>query len=351
MHDAAEFHRHLCKHLDHARERILQSASPLQHAFQMPILKCIRLYLREQGVRFMTRLSVSDIKFCIDTEPRTVCEIQASDNGKSVVCPVATDDIVIVTVGSPISGSLFGTNGASPPGIQAAAETLLNWDWSIWFRLAAKSTKFGNPSAFCTHISESLLETFTASFPPSEFKLICAHIRRALPQDGHLISVADSNWSLKIVLPQPRIPKGQPDKIYVLLGYALTPKEYGNFVKKPMCLCSGDEILAELLWHFNIPFQNILPTAHAVPRVMPFGLSPLLKRSYGDRPNVIPRNTTNIALVGQYVEIEDETALSLEYGVRCARLAVHDLMKLRSKLPGVKKSKVVARYGNHTKAF
>ncbi|KAJ5379693.1 uncharacterized protein N7496_002121 [Penicillium cataractarum] len=228
----------------------------------------------------------------------TVCEIHASDNGRSVVFPVATDDIVIVTVGSPVSGSLFGSNGVSPPGIQAAAETLLNWDWSIWFNLAAKSTKFGNPSTFCTQISESLLETFTATFPAPEFKVICAHITHALPQDRHLISVADSNWSLKIVLPQQPAFTGQRDNLCFLLGYALTPKECGNFIKKPMCVCSGDEILAELLWHFNIPFQSILPTATAVPRLMPFGLSPLLKRRYGDRPNIIPRDTTNIALVG-----------------------------------------------------
>lgn len=83
---------------------------------------------------------------------------------------------------------------------------------------------------------------------------------------------------------------------------------------------------------------------------MPFGLSPLLRRSYGDRPNVIPRDTTNIALVGQYVETEDETALGLEYGVRCAKLAVHHLMKLGNKLPDIKMSKIVARYGNQITA-
>lgn len=296
------------------------------------------------------RLSVSDIKFCLDTEPRTVCEIQALDNARSVVLPVATDDIVIVTVGSPISGSLSGTSGAPPPGILTEAKTLLNCDWSIWFQLAGKSPKFGNPSAFCTHISESLLETFTAILPPSEFKVICAHITHALPQDRHLMSVADSNWSLKIILPQQQIFDDQQDNVCVLLGYALTPKEYGNFVKKPMCVCSGDEILAELLWHFNIPFQNILVNATAAPRLMPFGLSPLLRRSYGDRPNVIPRDTTNIALVGQYVETEDETALGLEYGVRCAKLAVHHLMKLGNKLPDIKMSKIVARYGNQITA-
>ena len=50
--------------------------------------------------------------------------------------------------------------------------------------------------------------------------------------------------------------------------------------------------------------------------------------------------------MGQYVEIEDDTALNLEYGVRGAASAVHQLMRPTDELPGVKKWKRVIRYGN-----
>lgn len=54
----------------------------------------------------------------------------------------------------------------------------------------------------------------------------------------------------------------------------------------------------------------------------------LLSRTQTDRPSVIPPDTTNIALIGQYVEIPDDTTFSLEYSIRGAHMAVCSLMGL-----------------------
>jgi oleate hydratase len=302
--------------------------------------------LKAQGVGFPAGISVLDINFFPDTEPQTVCGIQALDNGKPVILPVAEDDIVIIKIGSPISGLISGGSGNPLSRIPVEAEKLLNCDWSLWFRLAKVSSKFGNPSTFCTHISESILETFTALMPLTDYKMIYEQVTHTQVQDGHLISVAQSNWSLKIVFPQSQIVMSHQNQTCVLIGYALTPKELGNFVKKPMCVCSGDEIVAELLWQFNMPFDNILERVTVNLHLLPLGLSPLLPRGPEDRPICIPPNTTNIALVGQFVEIAGESTLSLEYGVRSAELAVNRLLNLGIDLPKVKRSIAVTRYGN-----
>lgn len=341
-----EFHRHLCEYSDYIQSNNIQSACPLQFISEAPIILNLRAFLKAHGVRFPAGMSVLDIKFFPDTGPRTVCGIQALDNGKPVILPVAEDDIVIIKIGSPISGSISGGSGTPPPRIPVEAEKLLNCDWSLWFRLAKTSSKFGNPSAFCTHISESLLETFTALMPLPDYRMICEQITHAQVQDGHLISIAQSNWSLKIVLPQSQIAKSHQKQTCVLIGYALTPDELGNFVKKPMCVCSGDEIIAELLWQFNIPFDNILERIAVDLHLLPLGLSPLLPRGHEDRPICTPSDTSNIALVGQFVEIAGESTLSLEYGVRSAQVAVNRLLNLGLDLPKVKRSIAITRYGN-----
>lgn len=344
-----ELHRHLCEFFDHVQQSNIQIASPLQLVSRPSIFWKLLSFLREQGVVFSTGLSVFDLSFFSDPEPRTVCGIEALENGRLVSLPVTEDDIVIVKLGSPISGSICGSVAVPPSRIPARAENLLNRDWSLWFRLAKASTKFGNPSAFCTHVSESILATFTVLIPPPEYKQICEQVTHSQAHDGHLISLARSNWSISIVLPQSQPLTFQEKNSCALIGYALTPKENGNMVKKPMCACIGDEILAELLWQLNIPFDSIIEKATVDFHLLPLGLSPLLTRSNEDRPSFIPANTTNIALIGQYVEIEGESTLSLEYGIRSAELAVQRLLKLDVNPPKVKQSTVVARFGNNSR--
>lgn len=64
----------------------------------------------------------------------------------------------------------------------------------------------------------------------------------------------------------------------------------------------------------------------------------LLTRVLHDRPNVIPHNTTNVAFIGQYVEIPDDTTFSVEYSVRGAQIAVSRLMGLGQGAPKISKN-------------
>lgn len=85
--------------------------------------------------------------------------------------------------------------------------------------------------------------------------------------------------------------------------------------------------MSELLQHVNFPSEHVRHTV-AIPRVMPRMSSLLIGRSPEDRPQVIPQNTSNIGLVGQFVELPHYSCVDMSYGVRAADMAVSQLMNL-----------------------
>lgn len=103
----------------------------------------------------------------------------------------------------------------------------------------------------------------------------------------------------------------------------------GNYSKKSMLECSGQEIFAELLQelHINTIFQSeVLASAITIPCSMPYITSQFLTRGPHDRPQVIPKGCTNLAFVGQFVEMPLDTVFTVEYSVRSAETAVYGLM-------------------------
>mgnify|MGYP002718972929 CR=1 FL=1 len=107
-----------------------------------------------------------------------------------------------------------------------------------------------------------------------------------------------------------------------------------------MLECGGTEILAELLQHFHTYSEDTLSHFSLIPRVAPRLAAPLLARNYTDRPRVVGVGVENLAVVGQIVEIPDETAATMDYSVRSAQLAVYRLMKLGKELHTTRKASV-----------
>jgi oleate hydratase len=208
------------------------------------------------------------------------------------------------------------------------AEEELDENWSLWLNLGTKYPGLGDPYNFCTRLTESRLETFTVTLRDSDYfdrlvKLTCDK-----PGIGHLVSLKHSNWKISICIPRQPFFSCQPDNVQTFWGYGLCPEREGNFVKKPMLVCSGEEIMVELLRHLDFPLDTILENSITIPSVMPRRTASLLPRFRGDRPTVILDGMTNLAVIGQFVEIPDETTVSMDYGVRGAQLAVSHLMDL-----------------------
>jgi oleate hydratase len=251
---------------------------------------------------------------------------------------VEPHDILFVTLGSMTASSSLGTN-TTPSKPLPTVDTALNAPdgaWRLWASLADPEVNphfshFGNPSNFYTRVEESNWLSFTVTLKNPEFlsKLeICTGNKAGT---GALVTFKDSNWLMSIVVPHQPHFINQPENVQVFWGYALFPNKVGNIVKKPMAECSGKEILEELLGLLNFPEHPTLENAITIPCLMPYITSQFLTRKHGDRPEVIPAGSTNLALLGQFVELPRDTVFTVEYSVRCAQKAVHELMDTKEK--------------------
>ena len=60
---------------------------------------------------------------------------------------------------------------------------------------------------------------------------------------------------------------------------------------------------------------------------MPYVNNIWLPRGRNDRPPPVPKGSTNLGLVGQYVEMPKEIAFTIECSVRSAWEAIHTLLR------------------------
>jgi oleate hydratase len=211
--------------------------------------------------------------------------------------------------------------------------------WTLWEKIAAGRPEFGHPCTFTDRIDQSKWISFTATLrDPSFFRLV-RDFTGNVPGEGGLITFADSAWLASIVLPHQPHFIGQPEDIEVFWGYGLHVDRPGDFVKKPMSACTGREILTEMLGHLHIKKEaaQILNTSICIPCMMPFITSQFLTREKGDRPEVVPSGTANLAFTGQFCELPNDVVFTVEYSIRSAATAVYNLLELDREPPAVYK--------------
>jgi oleate hydratase len=282
----------------------------------------------------VTRLSFAE------SSKIAVEEIHFNKKGSTGVIHVEPADIVLLTIGSMTSSSSFGTNTSPPKPLPSVPTAMLCPDgsWELWNSLTKSPhgpTAFGNPSAFFSRPAESAWLSFTVTLHDASFFDRLTTWSSNTPGTGALITFQDSAWLMSIAVPKQPHFLHQPDDVQVFWGYGLFPFAVGNIVRKPMAECSGEEILTELLGHLNFPQHPTVEAATTIPCLMPFITSQFLTRAEGDRPKVIPEGSTNLALLGQFVEIERDVVFTIEYSVRGAQMAVFGLMGVDRKPKGV----------------
>jgi oleate hydratase len=149
----------------------------------------------------------------------------------------------------------------------------------------------------------------------------------------------ESGWLASIVLPHQPHFIGQPEDVNVFWGYGLFVDKPGDFVKKPMSACNGREIMTEIMGHLHIEadVSKVLESCICIPCMMPFITSQFLRRSRGDRPQVVPERSKNLAYIGQFCELPDDVVFTVEYSIRSAQTAVYTLLGLNRTPPPVYK--------------
>lgn len=285
-------------------------------------------HLESFGVHFDMQTQVVDIDFNVSGDTKTATAIHVmTAGGNEATITLRDKDYVFITNGS-ITESTDNGSWTDVPRLKDKASS---GAWTLWETIAKKDKAFGNPNVFSDNIDLQKWYSFTATLQDDTFHDYMEDFSGNLNGTGGLVTMTDSSWLMSIVIArQPHFPN-QPKDIKVFWGYALYPDNVGDYVKKKMSECNGEEILEELWYQLKIQvlMQPVVESGkvNCIPVAMPFIDSLFMPCAKGDRPDVIPSGATNFAFMGQFAEVPKDCVFTVEYSVRCAQTAVYGLFE------------------------
>jgi len=289
----------------------------------------LKAYLDKANVDFSLKMTVTDLDF-EEGDDITVTAIHYDSAEGNGTIQLHEGDLCIVTNGCITDNATIGD-------LHKAAPLLVEKPMSgeLWSKIAAKRTGLGNPQPFFSNAEETNWESFTVTLKGDKLLKMIEKYSRNVPGSGALMTFKDSNWLMSIVVAaQPHF-KAQPKDQTIFWGYGLYTDKVGDYVKKPMRECTGEEMLLELLHHlhFDDEIDSIMKDViNVIPAMMPYIDSHFQPRAMADRPKVVPEGSTNLAFISQFVEIPEDMVFTEEYSVRAARIAVYTLLGLDKKI-------------------
>ena len=164
---------------------------------------------------------------------------------------------------------------------------------------------------------------------------------------GGGITFMDSGWEMSLVIyDRDYFPDQREKNRDVLWGDGLFGERIGSYIKKPMAECTGNEIIEEMLYHFGMldMKDEVLAHSHISTCMMPYITSQFMPRKESDRPTIIPKDCTNLALIGQYVEVPRDVVFTIETSVRTPLEAVYMLTGLDKEIIEVNPARYDLRY-------
>ncbi|MGN0143649.1 MAG: oleate hydratase, partial [Clostridium sp.] len=201
----------------------------------------------------------------------------------------------------------------------------------LWEKISIKKPGLGCPKPFFDYPEESNWESFTVTCKGNRLLKLIEKFSMNVPGSGALMTFKDSSWLMSIVVAaQPHF-KNQPMDTTIFWGYGLYTDKNGDYINKPMRDCTGEEIITELLYHLHLidKKEEILKDIiNVIPCMMPYIDAQFQPRKMSDRPEVVPRGSTNFAMISQFVEIPEDMVFTEEYSVRAARTAVYTLFNV-----------------------
>lgn len=333
-HSAVEFKRYLVRfsHMVggfNRLEGIMRTRLNQYDSLVRPLQK----WLEERGVEFRLNTRVTDLASSFHASRHHVTSIEVERGGKVEQIPLAAADRAIVTLGSMTDAASLGTMDAAP----AMLGKPEGQAWRLWERLAEGRPELGNPAVFDSHVEQSKWVSFTITLHDPALLRLVREATGNIPGEGGLVTFPKSGWLCSIVIPHQPHFIGQPEDVGVVWGYGLRVDAPGDFVTKPMSICTGREILKEVLGQLGITAEaeTILKSSICVPCMMPFITSQFLCRGAGDRPAVLPAGWANLALIGQFCELPEDVVFTVEYSIRSAQIAVYGLLGLKRSPPDV----------------
>jgi oleate hydratase len=297
-------------------------------------------WLLDHGVVFHYGTEVTDVDFSIAPGRKQATRIHWRRDGIEGGVDLGPDDLLFMTIGSLTENSGNGDHH-TPAKLNLGPAPA----WDLWRRIAAKDTAFGNPDVFGSHIPETKWESATVTTLDERIPKYIQKIAKRDPFSGKvvtggIVTAKDSSWLLSwTVNRQPHFKQQAKDQIVVWV-YSLFVEKPGDYVKKPMQDCSGEEITQEWLYHLGVPIEDIpelaATGANTVPVMMPYVTAFFMPRQAGDRPDVVPEGAVNFAFIGQFAESKERDCIfTTEYSVRTPMEAVYTLLNVERGVPEV----------------
>jgi oleate hydratase len=285
----------------------------------------LKQYLLDKGVDFISNCIVKDIDFK-EGSSIIATALHLDRNGEEEMVSITEGDLCFMTNGCMADSATLGSYSSPAkmdPSNPISAE--------LWHKVVAKKPGLGDPTPFFSKPEETNWLSFTVTSRSDKFHNLIEEVSGNLPGSGALMTFKDSSWLMSIIVaPQPLF-KNQPLNEHIFWGYGLYTGNTGNYVQKPMRDCNGEEILDELLYHLHMQDKTAeikTDIVNVVPCMMPYADAQFQPRKMTDRPNVVPANSTNFAMIGQFVEIPEDMVFTEEYSIRAARTAVYTLLGL-----------------------
>ena len=337
-HSALEFKLYLHRFVQHIKG--LPDFSTLKftkyNQYESLVLPMTK-YLLEAGVKFQYGTEVTDIDFAFAGPAKTATRIHWIQDGVEGGIDLAPDDVVLTTIGSLVDNSDNGDHHTPAKLIDGPAPA-----WDMWRRIARKDPSFGHPDVFTPDVEKTNWQSATVTTLDER---IPAYIERICKRDpfsgrvvtGGIVTAEDSSWLMSwTVNRQPHFKNQKPDQIVVWV-YSLFTDRPGDYVKKAMRDCTGEEITQEWLFHMGVPVDEIdemaASGAKTVPVMMPYVTSFFMPRHAGDRPAVVPEGARNFGFLGQFAETGRDCIFTTEYSVRTGMEAVYTLFGVERGVP------------------
>ena len=344
---ALEMKRYLCRYVHHIDG--LPDFSALRftkyNQYESMILPLIE-YLKKHDV---------DVQFGMDVKNVVIEEVDGKKTAKELIyvkdneeqsIPLTADDLVFITNGCCTDTSCYGDQTHAPD-----LSGIVNGQgesWDLWKNIAkqAKHDEYGHPDVFC---SDTEATNWMSATVETSNEDIIQHIMNICKRDpragkvttGGIVTVKDSvnNWFLSWTINrQPQFRSQNKDTVLVWL-YALHTDTEGNYIKKTMRDCTGEEICQEWLYHIGMDESKIKDysenACNTTTCFMPYINAFFQPRKNVDRPKVVPEGAVNFAFIGQFAETPRDTIFTTEYSMRTGMESVYTLLNVDRGVPEV----------------